>query len=94
MDAMMVAMSPCTCMLAGWWPRVLPITTVWMRSRMMMAGKSKRSTLKGVFAEHQSIIDALRAKDKIAFSYHMDRHLSAGLVFTPNATVSRDSKSK
>nr|WP_197980199.1 MULTISPECIES: FCD domain-containing protein [unclassified Rhizobium] len=62
--------------------------------RLMMAGKSKRSTLKGVFGEHQSIIEALRSKDKIAFSYHMDRHLSAGLVFIPNATVLRDSKSK
>ncbi|WP_370953821.1 FCD domain-containing protein [Agrobacterium arsenijevicii] len=62
--------------------------------RLMMAGKSKRSTLKGVFGEHQAIIDALRGKDRIAFSYHMDRHLSAGLVFIPNATVSRNSKIK
>lgn len=62
--------------------------------RLMMAGKSKRSTLKGVFAEHQAIIDALRGKDRIAFSYHMDRHLSAGLVFIPNATLSRNSKIK
>ncbi|NHT78964.1 GntR family transcriptional regulator [Rhizobium sp. PP-F2F-G38] len=62
--------------------------------RLMMAGKSRRSTLKSVFGEHQAIIEALRNKDRIGFSYHMDRHLSAGLVFIPNAVVSRDPKRK
>lgn len=62
--------------------------------RLMMAGKSKRSTLKSVFAEHQAIIDALRSRNRIAFSYHMDRHLSAGLVFIPNANAERDTESK
>ncbi|MBB4450827.1 DNA-binding FadR family transcriptional regulator [Agrobacterium tumefaciens] len=57
--------------------------------RLMMAGKSKRSTLKSVFGEHQAIIDALLSRDRIAFSYHMDRHLNAGLVFISNATIAR-----
>ncbi len=52
--------------------------------RLMMAGKSKRSTLKSVFIEHQAIVEALRANDRIAYAYHMDRHLSAGLVFISN----------
>lgn len=55
--------------------------------RLMMAGKSKRSTLRSVFNEHEAILEALRKKDRIAFSYHMDRHLSAGLVFIPKATA-------
>lgn len=62
--------------------------------RLMMAGKSKRSTLRSVFSEHLAILDALRAKDRIAFSYHMDRHLSAGLVFIPDAAASRDKNDK
>ncbi len=53
--------------------------------RLMMAGKSKRSTLRSVFYEHEAILEALHKKDRIAFSYHMDRHLSAGLVFIPKA---------
>lgn len=59
--------------------------------RLMMAGKSKRSTLRSVFNEHEAILEALRRKDRIAFSYHMDRHLSAGLVFLPKPLAS-DSK--
>lgn len=59
--------------------------------RLMMAGKSKRSTLKSVFSEHQAIIEALRSKDRIAYAYHMDRHLSAGLVFISNAAKASES---
>ncbi|GAJ96554.1 FadR/GntR family transcriptional regulator [Rhizobium rhizogenes] len=59
--------------------------------RVMMAGKSQRSTLKSVFNEHQSIIEALRNKDRIAFAYHMDRHLSAGLVFIPDGAAPQKS---
>ncbi|WP_244475258.1 FadR/GntR family transcriptional regulator [Rhizobium sp. Leaf341] len=55
--------------------------------RLMMAGKTKRSTLDHVFAEHQAIVEALRSHDRIGFAYHMDRHLSAGLVFMPDARI-------
>jgi len=49
--------------------------------RLMLAGKSQRLTLETVVAEHRDIIAALRNRDRIAFVYHMDRHLSAGLEF-------------
>ena len=49
--------------------------------RLMLAGKSQRPTLQTVVAEHCDILHALRDRDRIAFVYHMDRHLSAGLEF-------------
>ena len=49
--------------------------------RLMLAGKSQRLTLETVVAEHGDILQALRDRDRIAFVYHMDRHLSAGLEF-------------
>ena len=49
--------------------------------RLMLAGKSHRLTLEAVVAEHRDILRALRDRDRIAFVYHMDRHLSAGLEF-------------
>ncbi|OLP53097.1 transcriptional regulator [Rhizobium rhizosphaerae] len=49
--------------------------------RLMLSGKSERETLATVFAEHEAILEALRRRDRIAFTYHMDRHLRAGLVF-------------
>ncbi|MBD9453452.1 FadR family transcriptional regulator [Rhizobium sp. RHZ02] len=49
--------------------------------RLMLAGKSQRLTLETVVAEHGDILQALRYRDRIAFVYHMDRHLSAGLEF-------------
>lgn len=49
--------------------------------RLMLAGKSHRLTLEAVAAEHRDILQALRDRDRIAFVYHMDRHLSAGLEF-------------
>ncbi|MBD9444068.1 FCD domain-containing protein [Rhizobium sp. RHZ01] len=49
--------------------------------RLMLAGKSQRLTLEAVVAEHGDILQALRDRDRIAFVYHMDRHLSAGLEF-------------
>lgn len=54
--------------------------------RLMMAGKSQRLTLETVAIEHYAIVQALRSRDRIAFSYHMDRHLDAGLKFIPNAS--------
>lgn len=49
--------------------------------RIMLSGKSRRQALESVAAEHGEIVRALRARDRIAFIYHMDRHLNAGLEF-------------
>ncbi len=53
--------------------------------RLMLAGKSQRLALEGVVAEHADIVQALRKADRIAFVYHMNRHLDAGLEFIPTA---------
>jgi DNA-binding FadR family transcriptional regulator len=53
--------------------------------RLMMAGKSQRLTLETVAVEHTDIVEALRRRDRVAFVYHMDRHLSAGLEFIREA---------
>jgi GntR family transcriptional regulator, transcriptional repressor for pyruvate dehydrogenase complex len=53
-------------------------------TRLMLAGKSQRLVLESVAAEHVDIVRALREKDRIAFVYHMDRHLDAGLEFIPS----------
>lgn len=62
--------------------------------RLMMAGKTRRSTLEHVFGEHQAILDALRSRDRIGFTYHMDRHLSAGLVLMPDAETAKTGKQR
>lgn len=49
--------------------------------RLMLAGKSQRLALQTVVTEHSDILQALRDRNRIAFIYHMDRHLSAGLEF-------------
>jgi DNA-binding FadR family transcriptional regulator len=53
--------------------------------RLMLAGKSQRLTLETVAVEHADIVKALRQRDRVAFVYHMDRHLSAGLEFIREA---------
>jgi len=65
--------------------------------RLMLSGKSQRFTLQTVAVEHRSILQALRDRDRIGFSYHMDRHLDAGLKFIPageHATSLETSKIK
>ena len=51
--------------------------------RLMELGKSQRSALHAAAAEHDNILLALRAGDRIGFTFHMDRHLDAGLQFIP-----------
>jgi DNA-binding FadR family transcriptional regulator len=51
--------------------------------KLMENGKSVRRGLDGAYQEHRSIIDALRKHDRIAYAYHMHRHLDAGLEFIP-----------
>ncbi len=61
-------------------------------SRLMLAGKSQRQVRDGVTAEHADIIQALRNRDRIAFAFHMNRHLDAGLEFIPPADAKRGPK--
>ncbi len=49
--------------------------------RLMEIGKSRREALHAVASEHADILSALRQRDRIAFTYHMNRHLDAGLQF-------------
>jgi GntR family transcriptional regulator, transcriptional repressor for pyruvate dehydrogenase complex len=53
--------------------------------RLMQSGKTQRQALEAAAAEHSSIIRALREGNVLDFQYHMNRHLSAGLEFIPNA---------
>ncbi|SIR27030.1 transcriptional regulator, GntR family [Rhizobium sp. RU20A] len=53
--------------------------------RLMLAGKSQRRALEGAADDHDAILAALAARDRIAFVYHMNRHLDAGLEFVPGA---------
>jgi GntR family transcriptional regulator, transcriptional repressor for pyruvate dehydrogenase complex len=55
--------------------------------RIMLSGKSQRQAVESVASEHDDIADALRRRDRIAFVYHMDRHLNAGLEFIRNHTA-------
>ena len=47
----------------------------------MKAGKSRHTFETTVFAEHAGIIDALEARDRIAYQYRMKTHLEAGYVY-------------
>ena len=49
--------------------------------RLMEAGKRSRVAVDGAFNEHADIIQAIRQRDRLAYAYHMNRHLHAGLEF-------------
>ncbi|MDE1995960.1 MAG: FadR family transcriptional regulator [Rhizobiaceae bacterium] len=49
--------------------------------RLMEAGKRTRVAVDASYLEHCDIIAALKQRDRIAYSYHMNRHLHAGLQF-------------
>jgi DNA-binding FadR family transcriptional regulator len=57
--------------------------------RLMRAGKEQREALDLAAAEHSDIIEALREKDRIAYVYHMNRHLQAGLKYIGNEERAR-----
>ncbi|MDB5525776.1 MAG: FadR family transcriptional regulator [Rhizobium sp.] len=54
--------------------------------KLMENGKSQRRGIDGAYEEHCDIIGALRKRDRIAFAYHMHRHLDAGLEFISAAS--------
>jgi len=49
--------------------------------RLMEAGKRSREAVDSAYDEHRTIIEALEQRDRIAYAYHMNRHLQAGLQF-------------
>ncbi len=49
--------------------------------RLMEAGKRSRAAVDGAYDDHRDIIAALKQRDRIAYAYHMNRHLHAGLQF-------------
>lgn len=51
---------------------------------IMTVGKSIRPVLSETLHAHGEIIAALRARDRIAYSYLMSRHLDFGLRFVPD----------
>jgi len=55
--------------------------------RIMTIGKEKRPVLGDTRRAHGEIIDALRARDRLAYAYLMSRHLDFGLRFLPEETM-------
>ena len=49
--------------------------------RLMEAGKRSREAVDSAYHDHRAIIEALEQRDRIAYAYHMNRHLQAGLQF-------------
>lgn len=49
--------------------------------RLMEAGKGSRAAVDSAYYEHCDIISAMKARDRVAYAYHMNRHLHAGLQF-------------
>ncbi|HEY6630264.1 MAG TPA: FadR/GntR family transcriptional regulator [Rhizobiaceae bacterium] len=55
--------------------------------RIMTIGKERRPVLGDTRQAHGEIIDALRARDRLAYAYLMSRHLDFGLRFLPEETM-------
>ena len=46
--------------------------------RIILKGKSRRTFETETYAEHEAVLDALAAKDRLAYQYLMKTHLNAG----------------
>ncbi len=46
--------------------------------RIMKKGKSRRTFETTTFGEHEGVIDALEARDRVAYQYRLKTHLNAG----------------
>ena len=46
--------------------------------RIMLKGKTRRTFKTETFAEHESVLDALEARDRLAFQYRLRSHLMIG----------------
>jgi len=56
---------------------------------IMRLGKETRPINEATFQAHQEIIDALRARDRIAYAYLVNRHLDYGMRFVQGTDHSR-----
>lgn len=49
--------------------------------RIMQKGKTRRTFMTETYVEHEGIIEALAARDRLAFQYRLRSHLMAGFKF-------------
>ncbi|POF29655.1 FadR/GntR family transcriptional regulator [Roseibium marinum] len=49
--------------------------------RIMQKGKTRRTFMTETFSEHQDVVDALAARDRLAFQYRLRSHLMIGFRF-------------
>jgi GntR family transcriptional repressor for pyruvate dehydrogenase complex len=49
--------------------------------RIMQKGKTRRTFMTETFSEHEGVIDALEARDRLAFQYRLRSHLMTGFKF-------------
>lgn len=49
--------------------------------RIMQKGKTRRTFRTETFAEHEGVIDAMAARDRLAFQYRLRTHLMTGFKF-------------
>lgn len=49
--------------------------------RIMQKGKTRRTFQTETFGEHESVIDALEDRDRLAFQYRLRQHLNAGIRY-------------
>jgi GntR family transcriptional repressor for pyruvate dehydrogenase complex len=57
---------------------------------VMRLGKAERPVQSATYEAHAEIINALRARDRIAYAYLMSRHLEFGLKFVGAPSVGQD----
>lgn len=62
--------------------------------RVMETGKTLRTGRASTAAEHGAILDALVSGDRVAYAYHVSRHLDAGLEFLPAAAAGADPRGR
>ncbi|WP_244481597.1 FadR/GntR family transcriptional regulator [Rhizobium sp. Root1203] len=61
---------------------------------VMRLGKAERPVQSATYEAHAEIINALRARDRIAYAYLMSRHLEFGLKFVGAPSVGQDVAAK
>lgn len=52
-------------------------------TQLMRLGKDSPAGIERTYLEHCDILEALEQDDRIAYAYHMSKHLKAGLKFAP-----------
>ncbi|MFK0161518.1 hypothetical protein [Rhizobium sp. NPDC090279] len=66
-------------------PTIKPVTSPWHFAAIVAAARGDRRVPLGdhrrAYNEHREIIKSLEQRGRIAYAYHMNRHLQAGLQF-------------